>query len=171
MPPVTTKNIFNFFIKDFAPITFVVTSVVYFCAIVFNIQNAFLMYGLLLLNFASFDRIGYHYLAKDSENSNQLISYRILQHGFLIILGISFYMINPLVPFLFFASWLFGVCDFLYFILGKEFKFITYTNMYWLWWCPWSYVGIQKTGKNLTIVSIIVMLISLMSLGLQNGFK
>ena len=165
------NNIIKFFTRDFAPITFVITSVIYFCAIVFNIQNAFLMYGLLILNFAAFDRMGFYYLAQDAENSNQLISYRILQHGFLIMIGISFYMINPLVPLLFFASWLFGVCDFLYYILGKEFKFINYTNMFWLWWCPWSYVGIAKTGKNLTIISILAIAASLITLGIQNACR
>jgi hypothetical protein len=168
MVNVTLKNIYKFFTKDFAPITFVLTALLYFYSIVFNFQNPYVMYGLLLLNFAAFDRIGYFYLAKDSTSINQLISYRILQHGFLLMIGISFYMINALVPLLFFISWLFGVCDMFYYILGKEYKYITYTDMYWLWWCPWSYVGIPKTGKNLTIISVIMITISLLIIGLQH---
>ena len=112
--------------------------------------------------------MGYFYLAKDSTSINQLISYRIVQHGFLIMVGISFYMINPVIPLLFFISWLFGVCDMLYYILGKEWKYIDYENMFWLWWCPWSYVGIPKTGKNLTIISIIMIILSILVLGLQH---
>lgn len=168
MAKVTMKNIFNFFVADFAPITFVLTTLLYFYSVVFNVENLYLIYGLLILNFAAFDRMGYYYLAKDSPSINQLISYRILQHGFLIMIGTSFYMLNPLIPLLFFTSWLFGVCDLFYYILGKEWKYITYTNMFWLWWCPWSYVGIAKTGKNLTIISLIVIFISLLILSIHH---
>lgn len=169
MLTVTLRNIYDFFKKDFAPVTFVITTLLYFYCIVFHVENSYLMYGLLILNFAAFDRIGYYYLAKDSTNINQLISYRILQHGFLIMLGISFYLINPLIPLLFFMSWLFGVCDMFYYILGKNWDFMTYTNMYWLWWCPWSYIGIPKTGKNLALISVIIILISLLILSCQHG--
>lgn len=169
MTKITIRNLYDFFTKDFAPITFVLTTLLYFYCIVFNFENSYLMYAMLILNFAAFDRIGYFYLAKDSTSINQLISYRVLQHGFLIMLGISFYMINPLIPLLFFISWLFGACDMFYYILGKEWKYISYTNMYWLWWCPWSYVGIPKTGKNLTIISLLVMVISMLILGIHHG--
>lgn len=168
MANVTLNNIFKFFKTDFAPITFVLTTLLYFYSIVFNLHNPFILYGLLILNFAAFDRMGYFYLAKDSTSINQLISYRIVQHGFLIMVGISFYMINPVIPMLFFISWLFGVCDMFYYILGKEWKYIDYENMFWLWWCPWSYVGIPKTGKNLTIISIIMIILSISVLGLQH---
>lgn len=149
----------NFLSLDFSGIAFIVTLTLYALTI-FKVQyNPFFLYLILLVNFSSFDRIGWYHL-KPTENT-QVVGYRIIQHGYLILIGASLFHINPAVSIAFLISWYMGVCDFLYYILGKEYKFINYSNMYWLWWCPWAYFKLPKTGKMLTLFSVSTLLITM----------
>jgi hypothetical protein len=147
----------KFLFMDYAGITFILTILLY-CLTIFNIQfNPFLLYSILLLNFSSFDRIGWHHVSPIKDEA--VVGYRIIQHGYLILIGASLFHIQPCVSIAFLISWYMGVCDLLYYIVGKEFGFINYTNMYWLWWCPWAYFNIPKTGVYLTLFSILTILV------------
>lgn len=151
------NDILAFFTKDFSAITFVVTILLYALTI-FAVQfNPFVLYLILLLNFSSFDRIGWYHMGPLKED--QIIGYRIIQHGYLILIGASLFHIDQCVSIAFLISWYMGVCDFLYYIIGKEYGFIKYTNMYWLWWCPWAYFKTPKTGINLTIFSLLTLIV------------
>lgn len=144
---------------DYSGIVFILTTLFYALTLLNFSLNPFILYLLLLLNFSSFDRIGWFHLKPQSEG--QVVGYRIIQHGYLILLGASLFHlgVGPTIAFVF--SWYMGVCDLLYYIVGKEFNYMSYTNMYWLWWCPWTYFGVEKNGKNLTLWSIIAIIVSM----------
>lgn len=154
------EKLFRFLKLDYSGITFIITTLIYALTIFDTNLNHFLLYIVLMLNFASFDRIGWFHLKPETET--QIVGYRIIQHGYLILLGASLFHIGVDVSVAFIFSWYMGVCDMLYYILGKEYEYMSYTNMYWLWWCPWTYFGIEKTGRNLTIWSLIAVAISLL---------
>lgn len=154
------NKLLNFLSLDYSGITFILTTIIYALTLLDFSLNPFLLYAVLILNFSSFDRIGWFHLKPLSET--QIVGYRIIQHGYLILLGASLFHVGADVSIAFIFSWYMGVCDLLYYLVGKEFNYINYTNMYWLWWCPWTYFGIQKTGKNLTIWSIIAVAVSLL---------
>jgi hypothetical protein len=154
----TMDKLKRFLSLDFSGISFIITIFLYALTI-FGVQyNPFVLYLILLINFSSFDRIGWHHLKPTDDT--QVVGYRIIQHGYLILIGASLFHINPAVSAAFLFSWYMGACDFLYYILGKEYGFLYYTNMYWLWWCPWAYFKIPKTGKMLTLFSLLTVLIS-----------
>jgi hypothetical protein len=149
---------------DYSGIVFIVTTLLYALTLLNLSLNPFLLYFLLILNFSSFDRIGWFHMKPTSEN--QIVGYRIIQHGYLILLGASLFHVGAYTSIAFIFSWYMGVCDLLYYIIGKEYGYINYTNMYWLWWCPWTYFGVEKTGKNLTIWSLIAIAVSLLLIGI-----
>lgn len=156
------KKLKEFFTADLSGIVFVVTILLYGLT-VFKVEfSPFVLYLILLLNFSSFDRIGWHHMKPSQDN--QIIGYRIIQHGYLILIGASLFHIDPCVSIAFLVSWYMGVCDFLYYIVGMEFGYINYTNMYWLWWCPWAYFRVPKTGKYLTLFSLLTLFICMLFL-------
>lgn len=154
-------NKFIKFLKlDYSGVVFILTTLLYALTLLnFNLHPLFL-YTLLILNFSSFDRIGWFHLKPESEA--QVVGYRIIQHGYLILLGASLFHVGAGASIAFVFSWYMGVCDLLYYIIGKEFTFMNYKDMYWLWWCPWTYFGAQKTGKNLALWSLIAIVISML---------
>jgi hypothetical protein len=154
------KKLIRFFTQDYSGIVFILTTLVYAVTLLNIHLNPIFLYFVLILNFSSFDRIGWFHLNPSIDT--QIVGYRIIQHGYLILLGASLFHINVDVSIAFLISWYMGVCDLLYYIIGKEYKYYYYANMYWLWWCPWTYVGIEKNGKNLTIWSLIAMFISIL---------
>lgn len=156
------QRLIAFLTLDYSGIVFILTTLIYSLTLINFPLNEYLLYFVLLMNFSSFDRIGWAHIIQHNAAPSQIVGYRIIQHGYLILLGASLFHIGADISIAFLFSWYMGVCDLLYYIIGKEYRYITYTNMYWLWWCPWSYVGIEKTGKNLTIWSIIAICISLM---------
>lgn len=145
---------------DYSGIIFIISTLLYSLTLLNFTLNPIFLYVLLLLNFSSFDRIGWFHLKPQTDA--QIVGYRIIQHGYLILLGASLFHLDPAISFAFILSWYMGVCDLLYYLIGKELAFISYDNMFWLWWCPWTYFGCNKTGKNLTIWSLITILVSIL---------
>lgn len=155
------QKLINFLKLDYSAIVFIISTLVYTLTLFPLDLHPFILYIVLLLNFSSFDRIGWKHIIHINASTMQIVGYRIIQHGYLILLGASLFHIDPNVSIAFLFSWYMGTCDLLYYIVGKEYNFIKYTDMYWLWWCPWAYFKIEKTGVNLLVWSIISVLISL----------
>lgn len=157
----TLKKFISFLRLDYSAIVFILSTLIYTLTLFPLDLHPFILYIVLLLNFSSFDRIGWKHIIQYNSNTIQIVGYRIIQHGYLILLGASLFHIDPSVSIAFLFSWYMGTCDLLYYIVGKEYNFIKFTNMYWLWWCPWAYFKIKKTGVNLVIWSCVSILISI----------
>lgn len=107
------------------------------------------------LFFTVFDVYGYYYLLTRSGNDSEIntenyftykFAYRSLQIGIqilLIMLIICISIINKftIIPLLaFIISWWLGLCDYLYYIILKQYDMLEYNDMFWLWWTPYGII-------------------------------
>lgn len=148
-------------LNDFSVITLVISTILYLFHVVsvFHSEPA-IVYTLSILLFGAYDRLSYHHVLQQREGKERT-AYRIVQHVFLAIVGAVLWSLSPIAFIMFIISWLFGVVDCLYYVIGKDWNFVKYEEMYWLWWMPWTWVGIPKNGRNLLGISVVVFFASI----------
>ncbi len=109
--------------------------------------NDYSLLGAVLL-FSGFDYIGFQRITKTDSEMKGLIEYRILQTLLQYSLLYHLYTLDIFYALEFLLLWWFGVCDILYYILGKE-NPNTYGKIYWIWWTPLGIISTYITKKSL----------------------
>lgn len=158
------KDLKELMLSDFSALTLTIATVLYLGHILSLFSSVpVAIYGLSVLIFAAYDRLSYHHVLQYKEGKPRT-AYRIIQHLFLAIIGAVLWTLSPIATIFFVVSWWMGVTDAMYYVLGKEWKFIDYEDMYWLWWMPWTWFNIPKTGRNLAVTAFITAIASVIGI-------
>lgn len=119
---------------------------------------------LAIVSFAAFDVIGFESIRNVGGDS--LIAYRICQSAFQWMISILATSLSGgllWVGFGYTFLWWVGVCDWLYYPLRREYEYVKYTDMFWLWWTPLGIVnkalGRRTNGVQFTIVSVSALIL------------
>lgn len=148
---------------DYSLPLMIMSSLVFLVSMAVFHANPVVIYSLGLIMFGSYDRLSFYHML-EMRNGVPRTAYRVVQHIFLALIGVMMFSASPLATICFLASWLMGVSDMLYYIVGKEWKFVKFADMYWLWWCPWAILGVPKTGRNLVVFSVLTYVASIIVL-------
>lgn len=156
---IDVSKIFKFLFSDWSVIT-LAFSIVFLGLAVFLQPGPIPILLCSLLAFASFDAIGYQTVRKIG--GDNLIGYRICQTAFQWMVSILATSLSGGLLWVgvgYTLLWWIGVCDWLYYILRKEYGYIEFGDMFWLWWTPQGiinkYINRKNTGKELLIISIL----------------
>jgi hypothetical protein len=149
------KDILNEITKDYSIFVLLLSTIS-----MFLFPQYSLLFGILL--FSSFDYLVFQRIVKTDRQLTGLIPYRVVQTILQYTIGYVIYQSCGLNDFIWYMLiWFFGVCDMLYYIIGKE-SFLQYTNMYWLWWTPIGIINkqrkIENNGYDLLFESLIIII-------------
>lgn len=141
---------------DYAALGFVITGLLFF------IPNDWVRVVSFTLFFTCFDVLGWKWMMQENGlleryNTEGVAAYRIVQHGlFLFILILVALLYGWHVPLLVFILWMTGVCDTLYYFIGKY----TLANDYpwltgWFWIFPMG-AFFKANGKSVNLVGLLL---------------
>lgn len=128
MVKIQLNSIFKEIFKDYS-IIILLYSVI---GLAVNMNDLFCS----ILLFSSFDYLVFQRIVKSDIELKGLVPYRVVQTILQYLLVYYIYINNGLDDSIWFMlMWWFGVCDLLYYLVGKE-SIKTYNDMFWLWWTP-----------------------------------
>jgi hypothetical protein len=158
MTEININKILNELQKDYSILLLTLLSIN-------SLINNNLPFIIALIIFAAFDYLVFQRIVKTDINLNGLIPYRIVQTLLQITLGYFVFHTNGLESTIWFVLfWWFGICDTLFYLIGKE-KFLQYNDMFWVWWTPLGILNYflknNNTGYTLLYNNLIIIVIYL----------
>ncbi len=160
MPKINIEEILNELFKDYGVLTLLISILILF------IQPQLNLIAVILL-FSAFDFLAFDRIVKTNNKMKGLITYRIIQTILQYSLVYFLFINSGLATAIWFMLfWFFGVCDMLYYIIGKQ-SFINEKDMYWLWWTPIGILnksaGLKTSGYQLVEQSMFIIIIYLIT--------
>jgi phosphatidylglycerophosphatase A len=168
---IRRNNVFITLLLSFVAVIFGMINHLYPFA---PVNNLLLLYIGSIGLFSCFDCYGYKYILtrfqttdiRELHYDEYNAAYRIVQTTFQIVLALFLATFNFWLASFFVLSWWFGLCDFLFYVLLKEFNYMyNATNMSWLWWTPFGMLSQNlRNGKVLMASSIAIFILSVLSI-------